>query len=66
MPWQIGSGLMDNLKLETGKKPADDSDSGPAAGFRKTKNILSHHSHDWNTPSDWLCLTLKLMSGFNG
>jgi hypothetical protein len=51
-------------KLENGKKP--DSDKRAAAGFRKTKNILSHHSHDWNTLSDWLCLTLKLMSGFNG
>ena len=33
-------------------------------GLRKTKNILSHHFHDWNIPSDWLCLTLLRMSGF--
>jgi hypothetical protein len=38
-----------NLKMNRHrrKRPADDSDSGPAGGTRRTKNILSHHSHDW-------------------
>ena len=37
-----------------------DSDSGPACGILNTKNILSHHFHDWVTGyashslcSDW-------------
>jgi hypothetical protein len=43
-----------------GKKPADDSGAGGGGWTPKTKNILSHHFHDWpgNIPSDWLCLTL--------
>jgi len=33
------------------KRPADDSDSGPAGGTRRNQNVffLSHHFHEWVT-----------------
>jgi hypothetical protein len=47
------------LELSPGsKKPATMTQMRAGGWTPKTKNILSHHFHDWNIPSDWLCLTL--------